>query len=125
MESASKLIQMAFAAIVFCISIVLLFFESKTYNCSLATVRELYKDDYVIYMQYNPDDAVIVSYSELIATLMEPLDYDITVDGLQIKKLEHTADQISTYGIQNADYAKSYRYNDNGDIVFVIYTRIS
>lgn len=125
MENITKLIQMAFAAIVFCISIACVFFETKTYNTALATVRELYKDDDVVYMQYNPDVSVTVSYSELIAILMQPLEYDLLVDSYRIYKITHTADQISLYGIQRSEYIKSYHYNANGEIDLIIYTKVN
>lgn len=122
MENITKLLKMAFAAIIFCIGIACLFYEMKTYHTSLAGVRELYKEDKVAYMEYNSKDIMTVNYSELIAILMQPLEINIMVNDKLIDKESHTADQLASYGILNTVYQKTYHYDAEGNVDLVIYT---
>lgn len=122
MDNVTKLLHLAFAAMVFCIGAVCLFFETRTYSSSLAGVRELYKDDKEGYMQYNEKEIMIVPYSKLVAILMQPLEYDIMIDGKLIDKDSHTADQIYSYGIQQINYRKTYQYDAEGDVNLIVYT---
>lgn len=122
MESITKLLQMAFAAIIFCIAIACLFCETKVYHTSLAGVRERYKDDKVAYMQYNPKDIMTVTYSELIAILMQPLEINIMINDRLIDKESYTTDQLASYGIPNMVYQKTYHYDTEGDVDLIIYT---
>lgn len=123
MEDVNKLLYLAFSAIVFCIACLILFFEVRTYRDSLSEVRENYKGEKELYMQYNTKNKEVVTYAELIATLMEPLEYDVIIDGNRISRLTHTTDKIPGYGITNINYIKSYHYNVNGDVDAIIYTK--
>jgi hypothetical protein len=87
----------------------------------LAHVREKIKDD-VLYQQYPNTNRETVSYAELIAVLMQPLDYNIMVDGVLIRRDKHTAYMISGYGISQSNYSKSYHYNASGNITMIVYT---
>lgn len=121
MENVNRLMQIAFAAIVFCIGLTILIFKTKIYHSLLEEEKELLKEE-VIYQQYNSDHSNIVSDSYLIAALMQPLDYDVMIDTTVVRKTEHSTDKISSYGIQDTDYIKSYQYNDNGEIIMILYT---
>ena len=120
MEDSSKIIYIAFSTIFFCICALFLIRSYRTYTTSLATARQSLKED-VAYQQKNIDDGAI-SYSELVATLFVPLDYDICINGLNIGKGEHDTSQIEGYLIPVRDYKKSYEYDTDGNIQRVIYT---
>lgn len=124
MENVNKLIQMVFSGLVFCLGILLMFYEVKTYSGMLRTTREMFKEN-EIYQQYNESDMETVAYSELIATLLNPIDYDIRIDGFIIRKNEHSNDRINEYSIPIKDYSKSYRYDEDGNIIMIIYTGLS
>lgn len=120
MNQISKLVTMILSAIVFCMGISMVFYEAKTYNSTLQTLRELVKDE-VIYQQYIDYTDEIVTYAELIAKLMQPLEYDLIINDLIITKGNHNIDYISSYHIKMANYSKSYRYDDNGTIISIVY----
>lgn len=122
MENINKMLRMAFSVIVFCIGMLLMITKTVEYHKLLRTCRERPRQD-VIYEQYNAkaSEEVIVTYHELIATLFYPLEYDISVEGQVIPKAGHTTNRIESYGIRNTDYLKSYRYNEEGDILMIIY----
>lgn len=116
-----KLVKIVISVLIFCIGVSLLFYESRIYQTSLKLVRELIKQD-VIYQQHNIVDRETITYAELIATLLQPLEYDIMIDGILIKKEEHDRSQITAYPIRQTQYSKSYRYNDNGIITIIVYS---
>lgn len=77
-----------------------------------------------LYVQYQEKDEV-VTYAELIGTLLHPLDYNIKINELMITKAGHTLDQISNYGIAVLNYQKSYRYDEQGNVVELVYTQVN
>jgi hypothetical protein len=120
MENVNKLMQMAFSAIIFCIGLTILFFKAKTFHSFLDEARDAQKED-VIYQQYPIENHETVSYAELIATLMQPLNYDIMIDTKRISAGCHTAD-LMEYGIQKINYRKSYLYDESGAVTMVVYS---
>ncbi len=115
MENTNKLMRMAFAAIVFCIGVIILFYETKTYLSTLAACKEIINED-VIYQQKNSNDMETVTHSELIAFMMQPLEYDIMIDDFIISKNTYDVNDITEYRIQRVKYKKSYLYDEYGDI---------
>ncbi|HWT74302.1 MAG TPA: hypothetical protein VN258_06245 [Mobilitalea sp.] len=116
-----RLFKAFISASVFCIGIYVLVYEFQAYTTLLKLTREKIRED-VIYQEYNITDRETISYAELIATLMQPLEYDILIDGTLIDKDKHDKYMISGYAIKNSKYGKSYRYDDNGSITMIIYT---
>lgn len=124
MEDTLKFIKIACAGLVFCIGMIIFLHGIRTYNKSISTVREKIKDDNVLYQQYYPDEE-IVTYSELIASLFQILEYDIEIDGFLINKYEHFAEKVISYNIQETDYSKSYLYDANGNVTKIVYTPVN
>lgn len=122
MENTNKILRLAFSVIVFCMGMLLMITKAVEYHKLIRTCRERFKPD-VIYEQYNTNASKeeIVTYPELIATLFYPLEYDITVGDQIIRKSDHDAARIGSYGIRNTNYRKSYRYNEKGDIIMIHY----
>jgi len=125
MEEVNKLLYTAFAAIMFCIGTFLLLYGAKQYNKGLDTVRSSYIDSDTMYQQYTSNNEDIVPSAELIATLLNTLEYDIWIDSVLISKGEHSREKITGYGIRNIDYQKTYNYDNYGNITGITYTGIS
>lgn len=123
MGNYTKLMYMTFAAIVFCIGIYLMFTMTDTYNDTVNQTREKIKNK-ELYQQENTKDREIITSGELIASLFYPLEYDIMIDGLLIEKTYYNLDDISGYNIKSCNYKKEYKYDDEGNIVMIIYTSI-
>lgn len=124
MENVMKFIKLACAGLFFCVGVYFLLYGINTYNRSLTTVREKIKDDEIIYQQHYSEEK-FVTYSELIATLFQELEYDMEIDGLLISKYEHQAEHIINYDIEVSNYMKSYFYDSREKLTRVIYTRMN
>jgi hypothetical protein len=92
---------------------------------TLQLVRDNYKNNSQMYQQYTNYDKDIVTYQQLTATLFNPLDYNIRIDGLFISKTEHTRECISSYGIKKINYLKSYTFDSNGNVTEIDYMGIT
>lgn len=124
MENTTKFIKVACAGILFCMGVFLLIYGTGTYSKSIAAVREKVKDDNIFYQQYYPD-AKIVTYSEVIATFFQVLEYDIEIDGYLINKIDHQAEKVVHYNIDKTDYFKTYLYDANGNVRKIVYSPIN
>ncbi len=113
-----------FSVILFFMGIFLLIYFAKVYHKSLNLLREDLKDKENVIYQQNLMEEPNITYSELIATLFQPLEYDIEVDGLLIEHKIHNAEKIPTYDIAHSNYKKAYQYDANGMIIKIIYKRI-
>lgn len=120
MDQINKIIKTSCAVLIFCIGLWLMFNQTRAYMKVLSKARETIKED-VVYQQQNTDNRQIVSYGELVALLLEPLDYDIRIDERNISKSEHNKAMIHSYGIMQGNYIKSYEYDNEGNICRIIY----
>lgn len=123
MENVMKFIKLGCAGLFFCVGVFFFLHGINTYNKSVTNVREKIKDDEIIYQQKYSDEKT-VTYSELIATLFQELEYDIEIDGLLISKYEHQAEYITKYNIKVTNYIKSYFYDSREKLTRVIYTKL-
>lgn len=121
MDHANKILYSAFGAILFCAGVFLLIRSSEQYRETLETVRENYKEDSTVYRQYEPEASQIVSYAELIASLLYKQEFDIEVEGIKIAKGSVTGENIGEFAIRDTDYIKSYQYDNQGNITKIIY----
>jgi hypothetical protein len=124
MGNAMKIVQISIYIVLFCAGIYVLISEEKTYVQTLEIIRENIKDN-ELYQQYTNTDRETIGYSEIISSLLNPLEYDVMVDSIFINKDTHGKDKIEGYGINRKSYKKSYEYDDYGNITTVIYTGIN
>jgi hypothetical protein len=75
--------------------------------------------------QENRDNLDIITYGELIATLYNELDYNIKINDIVIERNSYDPEDLQNNEIVNANYKKSYMYNNNGEIIFITYTEIN
>ena len=121
MEASQKILIGAASALMFCIGIYLILYESRFVSEMFDVVRHQMKGE-ELYQQYYVEDIEKVSYAELIATLLNDLEYDIVINGILVKRNEHNFDQISGYRLKEGDYRKEYQYDESGNIALITYT---
>lgn len=121
MGNITKFLKLAFSMIVFIVGICYLMYGMKTYHQAVSQLRINLKDSDVLYQQYVSEEK-FVPYAELIATLFQPPEYDIEINGVTIKRQEHIAEKILSYGINHVEYQKTYEYDNKGNIVKIIFT---
>ena len=124
MLKVNNIIYLAFSAFIFCICVYLLLSNAAEYRKTLTILRESYKEQEML-EQENRDHLDIISYGELIATLYNELDYNIKINDIVIERNSYDPEELQNYEIVNANYKKSYMYNDNGEIIFITYTEIN
>ncbi|MBH1940638.1 hypothetical protein I5677_07030 [Mobilitalea sibirica] len=121
MENINKLLYVALGTLIFCIGIFLMFVMAMNYHKTLATTREIIKNDN-LYQQYFTKEKEFVTHGELIATLLQPLDYNLSIDGVLILLVEHNEEKIIDYNIREVNYIKSYQRDAIGNIICMEYT---
>ncbi len=121
MEAGQKLLIGAASVLVLCIGLYLLLFQTRIVSDMFDVVRNQLKDE-ELYQQYYAEDIKIVAYAELVASLLNDLEYDIVIDGQLIKRNEHDIDKISGYSLEDGEYRKEYQYDENGNIILITYT---
>lgn len=121
METGQKLLLGAASAITLCIGLYLLIFESRIVSNMFDVVRDQINEE-ELYQQYYAEDIEEVSYAELVATLLNNLEYDIMINGELIRREDHDTDKINGYGLNESDYLKQYQYDESGKITLITYT---
>lgn len=122
MENWKELIYQSISTVIFCVAVTLLLHQYASYT---KLIRQLNcMDELLFYQQYKNEEDALISYAQLIATIVQPLEYDIEIDQVLISKYEHTRDQIESYGIKNEMYEKNYAYNENGEVTRILYKSI-
>ncbi len=124
MFKVNNMIYLAFSAFIFCIGVYLLLNNAIEYRKTLTILRESYKEQEVL-EQENRDNVDIITYGELIATLYNELDYNIKINDIVIERNSYDPEDLQNNEIVNANYKKSYMYNNNGEIIFITYTEIN
>jgi hypothetical protein len=121
METGLKLFLDGVTVLIVCIGISFLIYQTRMVTDTYDVIRNQIKED-ELYPQYNQIDLEEISYAELIATLLDRLEYDIVVDGVLINHTEHDMDKISEYNLNQGMYLKEYQYDENGNIILITYT---
>jgi hypothetical protein len=121
MEAAQKLLIGAASVLMLCVSLYLVLFENHIVTNIFDVVRNQMKDE-ELYQQYYTEDVEEVPYAELVATLLNDLEYDIVIDGALIQRNEHDIEKIRGYILKENDYLKEYQYNESGTIEIITYT---
>ena len=123
MEAGQKLLLGALSAMVLCIGLYLLFFETRIVTQLFESVRDQIKEE-ELYQQYYNVEKDVLPYEELIAILLNHLEYDIMIDGVSFKKDEHDVDKITGYGLKKTNYLKEYHYDEGGNIILITYASV-
>ncbi|GEM_PF-4027835 len=116
-----KTLSLAFAGILFCISLTLLFYQHRSVNEALNQFNKN-TEKIVVERVYEPVNKI--SSVDIISMLMTSLDYDIEVNDMYISRHNHRSVDLNYYSIESGFYTKTYAYDINGDITRVIYKRL-
>lgn len=121
MSNVTKLLYQVFEALMFCIAVSLLLIGYRSFMTVVACSKEI-AEEQVVFEQNHELKEPYVTKGELIAMLFTPLEYDIEIDGFFISKYENVKDNLSSYPIGEANYRKNYIYDDDGNIIRILYT---
>lgn len=124
MSNSTKLLYQAFATFLFCIAVSLLVFGYRNFTILMNTSKGVVREK-IIYEQNHEMKESIVTKGELMAMLFTPLEYDIEIDGVLLHKYDHVKGNFNSYPILEGDYHKRYVYNNHGNIIKILFTRIS
>lgn len=119
MESLFNMIEKAAYVVIFCLSVMLLYWQFTNFNIFLNVCKENVFDDFAIYKQRNYQESEdIVTYDEIIIGLINSIDYDVQINELYISK--------NTFNYTNFDYLNIPKYNKyRRDVVYNQYGVIS
>lgn len=120
MNHGTELLYQAFAVLMFCIAVTLLFTAYRNF-ITIYNISKDIKEDQIIYEQMQEITQPVVSKGEIITMLLTPLEYDIEIDGFLIRKDENTKENVTSYPILESDFIKIYEYDSNGNITKIIF----
>ncbi len=124
MEVGQKLFVGALSVLTLCFGLYLLIYETRAVSIMLDVVKHQIKDE-EIYRQYSDNIMEEISFAEMISILMNELEYDIEINGALIRVSEHDIDKIDNYSLTVGPYLKQYQYDENGNILLIIYTSVN
>lgn len=119
MEHGLKLFHQVFDAILFCICIGLFIIYVNQYEGLLHSLKKVTNEPIVYEQSYEKSE--VVTYGQIISTLSTTLDYHMKVNGVIIDKNQHTYSKIDGYGIEVANYIRTYEYDESGNIQWIHY----
>jgi hypothetical protein len=122
MNHGIELLYQAFAVLMFCFAVTLLFTAYRNFN-TIYNISKGIKEDQIIYEQSQVITQPVVSKGEIITMLLTPLEYDIEIDGFLICKNENTKECVNSYPISGSSFIKIYEYDSNGNITKIIFKR--
>lgn len=124
MENVIKYMEQYLSVIVFLIAASLLLYQTNLYLEALKLNKAAITSE-VMYEQQFEQETDSITYTELIATLFYDLEYDIQIDSWLISKYDHIDIQLIKDTIPKTIFARSYAYDNNGNITRVIYQSMS
>lgn len=113
------MIEKAAYIVIFCLSVTILYRQFTNFNIFLNVCKENVFDDFAIYKQRNYQESEdVVTYDEIIAGLINSIDYDVQINELYISK--------NTFNYMDFDYLNIPKYNKyRRDVVYNQYGVIS
>jgi len=123
MDHVTELLHQTFATFLFCIAATILLIGCRCYEIVLNSSNQILNEE-IMYEQYNDIDENIFTKGEIVTLLFNELEYDIEIDGFLISKIENVKENILSYSIPDADYLKTYVYDNNGNITRIMFKRI-
>lgn len=124
MDNINKLLYQAFAILIFCLSINILFTLYKNYGDFLNVSSKILSED-IAFEQTNTLEKIIYTKGEIILMLLNKLDYDVQIDLILISKSENIKENITDFNILDKNYTKSYAYDNKGNITRIIFQSIN
>ncbi|HIS61650.1 MAG TPA: hypothetical protein IAC14_05280 [Candidatus Scybalomonas excrementigallinarum] len=124
MEEVLKGIYIAVGTILLCIALSLVFKDNRGLNQVLDTQKEIILDKSVIYQEYQEEKDKNVTYQELVAGLLNGIEYPVKVNGVEITPETFEPETFDFALIPQTEYKKTYYYNANNEIKLIQYQSI-
>lgn len=124
MENINHLLYQAVSIIMFCLAVSLLFLNFHNYYDLLNSLDVTVKES-IVYDGSVSKDISKVSKGQLVASLLDILEYNIIINGYEIKQREHDMDKIQFYPLNSEWFKKDYVYDLNGTVMGVVYSSIN
>ena len=125
MENATKLLRVAFYVIVFFTGISLLYLMSRGVFSITDQSANIISLDSILYEAPLQNQRYIAKKDEIIAQIMEDIQYDISiVDPTRtyiINAVSYNSEDITDLVLTSDEYEKSYNYNEEGFIKTILY----
>ncbi|MBS6559089.1 MAG: hypothetical protein KH355_02305 [Clostridiales bacterium] len=124
MEEVLKGIYIAVGTILLCIALSLVFKNNRELNQVLNTQNEIILDKSVIYQEYQEEKDKNITYQELVASLLNGIEYPVKVNGVEITPETFEPETFNFSLIPQTEYKKTYYYNANNEIKLIQYQSI-
>lgn len=125
MENTSKLLRIAFYTIVFFTGISFLSLMSREVFNIADQSADVIASDNILYEAPLQNQRYLIKKNEIIAQLMEDIQYDISIVDSTGTHLIYTEsfnpEDITDLVLTSDQYEKSYTYNEEGDIEAILY----
>ena len=129
MDKIFKLLEMAFHVVILFIALTLLYTMSHKFTSLIVKSADMNAEDNMLYEAYLVKEEHYISHAELIAILLEDIEYDIEVvdeaGSYKITAEGYSPSDIGLYVFASQKYEKSYVYNLSGTIVKIRYQSVS
>ena len=125
MENTSKLLRIAFYTIVFFTGISFLSLMSREVFNIADQSADVIASDNILYEAPLQNQRYLIKKNEIIAQLMEDIQYDISIVDSIGTHLIYTEsfnpEDITDLVLTSDQYEKNYKYNEEGDIEAILY----
>ena len=124
MEEVLKGIYIAVGTILLCIALSLVFKNNRELSQVLDTQKEIILDKSIVYQEYQEEKDKNITYQELVASLLNGIEYPVKVNGLEITPGTFEPETFDFALIPQTEYKKTYYYNANNEIKLIQYQSI-
>lgn len=126
METIYDYIHQVSAVFIFCFALAILIIGSRNLDKWILTVKGEIQNTNIIY-EYNEveEHESDITYSNLVALLLNDIETDVIIDGLILKQEEFNPLSFDYSKVPIANYSKTCQYNPNGSIATIIYKKIN
>jgi hypothetical protein len=125
MDKILKLLQMAFHVIILFMALTLLYTMSRKFTSLTEKTADIIMKDNILYEAHLDKQEHYITHAELIAILLEDIEYDIEVvdkaESYKITAETYSPSDIELYIFVSRKFKKSYVYNINGTIAKIRY----
>lgn len=123
-DTPQEAIGSAFGAVMFILAVSFTMMLFRSYGNFSQVVKEEIYDNGFFYEQVTDEEFTDsqVSYEEVMGLLMSySLDYDVSVNGTLIKKLNYNYMKNNLPSIPRTDYKRSYMRDGSGEITRIVF----
>jgi hypothetical protein len=125
MDTIYDYIHQVSAVFIFCFALGILIIGSRNLDKWILTVKGEIQNTNIIYEDNQVErQESDITYSYLVAYLLNDIESDVIIDGLVLKREEFNPLNFDYNIIPKSFYSKTYQYNSNGSIATIIFKKI-